>query len=314
MKFKLGDFVRFVDEKREGYVTRIINEQMVGVTDEDGFEIPVPETNITHVHGCQPVEMEDQSALVTTDPIAQFESKGIYLAVADDPRIASIVHFHLVNETSYQLLFSLTTEKQQQFKGEFAAIIPPKSAVKIYAAPLADLAIWPKFNFQILFYSSQNIELLAPLVVHEKFKAKDFGGSKKQVKLLHQPAWIIPLDQETPIIDPQKLKESFFRGTTEPETIEKPGNEIDLHIEKLRDDYQLLKATEILNIQLDHFHKCLDGAIVHKLSNIIFIHGVGHGSLRNEIHRAISKHPQVKTYKDARKEKFGYGATEVIFK
>ena len=37
--FKLGDFVRFVDEKREGYVTRIIDAQTFGVTDTDVFEI-----------------------------------------------------------------------------------------------------------------------------------------------------------------------------------------------------------------------------------------------------------------------------------
>ena len=39
MKYKLGDFVRFVDEKMEGFVTRIIDEQMIGVTGDDDFEI-----------------------------------------------------------------------------------------------------------------------------------------------------------------------------------------------------------------------------------------------------------------------------------
>ena len=49
--FKLGDFVRFVDEKREGYVTRVIDAVTLGVTDTDGFEIPVAISNLTHVHG-----------------------------------------------------------------------------------------------------------------------------------------------------------------------------------------------------------------------------------------------------------------------
>ena len=51
MNFKLGDFVRFVDERREGYITRIIDEQMVGVTGDDDFEIPMPASKITRVHG-----------------------------------------------------------------------------------------------------------------------------------------------------------------------------------------------------------------------------------------------------------------------
>ncbi|MGV8879282.1 MAG: Smr/MutS family protein [Sphingobacteriaceae bacterium] len=315
MKYKLGDFVRFIDEKREGYVTRVINEQMVGVTDEDGFEIPVPESNLTHVHGRQTIENENQGLNELPVSLEQFQCKGVYLAVADDPRVTAVVHFHIINETSYQLLFTLTTEKQQRFKGEFAGIIAPKSTVKIYSAPLADLSIWPKFNFQVLYYSSQITGLMAPLVVEEKFKAKDFNASKKQVKLLNQPAWIFSLDQEeAPLIDAQKLKESFFRGAEEITTVEKPGNEIDLHIEKLVADHQFLNAAEILSTQLTFFRKSLDGAVVHKLTAIIFIHGTGNGTLRNEIHKVISKHPQVQTFKDARKEKFGYGATEIIFK
>ena len=51
MQYKLGDFVRFVDERLEGYVTKIIDEQMIGVTVEDDFEIPVLASKVTYVHG-----------------------------------------------------------------------------------------------------------------------------------------------------------------------------------------------------------------------------------------------------------------------
>ena len=55
-------------------------------------------------------------------------------------------------------------------------------------------------------------------------------------------------------------------------------------------------------------------AIVHKLPSIIFIHGAGNGTLRYEIQKIITKHKQVKTYMDAHKERYGYGATEVVLK
>jgi dsDNA-specific endonuclease/ATPase MutS2 len=87
-----------------------------------------------------------------------------------------------------------------------------------------------------------------------------------------------------------------------------------LHIEKIRDDYHFLEQNEIINIQLAYFEQMLDAAIVNQMQSIIFIHGVGNGTLRHHIHKAVSKHPQVKTFMDARKEKFGYGATEVVFK
>jgi dsDNA-specific endonuclease/ATPase MutS2 len=37
---QVGDKVSFLNEKGEGIVTRIINKKMVGVTIEDGFELP----------------------------------------------------------------------------------------------------------------------------------------------------------------------------------------------------------------------------------------------------------------------------------
>jgi hypothetical protein len=315
MKYKLGDFVRFVDEKMEGFVTRIIDEQMIGVTGEDDFEIPVLASKVTTVHGYEPAGAA-KAGPVTDEPIlaGEFQKKGVYLAVISDAKANSVVHFYLINDTSFHIPATLTTEKQNVFKGEYAGIVAPKATVKIYSAQLADLQLWPKFIFYILFHTTQNIEPLAPLTVNEKFKAKDFAGAKKQVPILNQQGWLIRLDEPEMVIDAQKLKESFFKTAEEKVALEKPGKEIDLHIEKLRDDYQFLNSAEILSIQLAHFHKTLDAAIVHQLPEIIFIHGAGNGTLRNEIHKIISKHPKVQTFMDARKEKFGYGATKVILK
>ena len=84
MKFKLGDFVRFVDEKREGYVTKIIDAQTLGVTDEDGFEIPVAVSNLTSVHGHGVVAEETDTPKpiqVNLPSLSKIEN-GIYVAVA----------------------------------------------------------------------------------------------------------------------------------------------------------------------------------------------------------------------------------------
>jgi len=315
MKYKLGDFVRFVDEKMEGFVTRIIDEQMIGVTGEDDFEIPVLASKVTTVHGYEPAgTVKNNTIEDKTVPAGEFQTKGIYVAVISDPKANSVVHFHLVNDTSFQLLTTLTTGKQDHFKGEYAGTIAPKSSAKIYSEQLADLQLWPKFIFNVLFYTGQNIEPPAPLVYQEKFKAKDFSGSKKQVPVLNQQGWLIRLDEPEVIIDAQKLKESFFSTSEEKTTIEKPGTEIDLHIEKLRNDYQFINSAEILSIQLAYFQKTLDAAIVHQAPEIIFIHGAGNGTLRHEIHKILSKHHKIQTFMDARKEKFGYGATKVILK
>lgn len=315
MKYKLGDFVRFVDEKMEGFITRIIDDQMIGVTGEDEFEIPVLASKVTTVHGYEPAGSK-KNAVAEEKPVdlSQFDKKGIYVGVVADAKAQSVVHFHLVNTTSFQLLAAFSTEKQQVFKGEFSGVIAPRSSENIYSAQLADLQLWPTFIFHIIYNTKQNIEPPAPLVVKEKFKAKDFSTTKKQVPLLNQPGWIIRLDEPELVIDAQKLKESFFKPAEEKVVFEKPVSEVDLHIEKLRDDYQFLQSSEMLSIQLAHFHKALDAAIVHQLPDITFIHGAGNGTLRHELQKVLSKHPKVQTFMDARKEKFGYGATKVMLK
>jgi hypothetical protein len=314
MKYKLGDFVRFVDEKMEGFVTRIIDEQMIGVTGEDEFEIPVLASKVTTVHGYESAGTKKTTTEDKPVAITEFEKKGIYIGVVADAKANSVVHFHLVNNTSFLLLATLTTEKLQVFKGEFAEVIAPKSSAKIYSAQLADLQLWPRFIFNVIYSTKQNMEPPAPLVVNEKFKAKDFSTAKKAIPLLSEQGWMIRLDEPEMVIDAQKLKESFFETAEEKTVLEKPVNEVDLHIEKLRDDHQFLQSSEMLNIQLARFHKALDAAVVHQLPDIVFIHGAGNGVLRNELHKILGKHPKVQTFMDARKEKFGYGATKVILK
>ncbi|MGV3685814.1 MAG: DUF2027 domain-containing protein [Daejeonella sp.] len=313
MKYKLGEFVRFVEERREGYITRIINDTTIAVTDGDGFEIPVLASQVTRVHGQDPVDEPGAPDHVQVSQ-SEFIASGIFLAVAADKKAGSVVHLHIENTTSYQLLLTLNTEKGHKFKGEFNGIIKPESAVALYSASLSELDQWPKFHFQILLFTGGGTELKKPLEFSEKFRAKDFSGAKSKSHYLDQPAWLIQLDSHEPVIDPQKLKESFFKPAAEKLQVEKPGKEIDLHIEKLRDDHQFLSSSEILDIQLTHFRKSLDAAIVHKVSSVVFIHGSGNGTLRNEIYKIISKHAQVKTFMDAHKERFGYGATEVYFK
>src|SRR3954464_104034 len=102
MQIKLGDFVRFVDENLEGYVTRIIDNEMIGVTDVNDFEIPVLASKVTLVHG----EIPDDNAVVANRPAAvipaaEFKKDGVFLGLISDQHTTSVAHFHLVNDTSY---------------------------------------------------------------------------------------------------------------------------------------------------------------------------------------------------------------------
>lgn len=212
MQFKLGDFVRFVDENIEGYITRIIDKDTIGVTDSNDFEIPVQATKVTLVHGEIPDNdiVSNRPAVVV--PEAEFIKDGIFLGLITDQHSSSVAHFHLVNNSSFQLLASLTTEKGDHYKGEFAAVVPAHATKKIYSAQLGDIQIWPKFRLEILFHTTANVAPKEPIVYHERIKGKDLSVAKEDIALLKQKGWLIRLDAPEALIDAEKLKESFFKA------------------------------------------------------------------------------------------------------
>lgn len=314
MKYQLGEFVRFVDERREGYITKIINNEMVGVTGDDDFEIPVMVSNITRVHGHSSNPQTNQPQTIVESANESFVERGVFLVAIPDANKGSVVHFHVVNETSYQLMVSLKTLSKDIYKGAFFSDLGAGKSAKVYSGALPELDLWPSLSFQVLFYYAGNKKPKKPLEITFKFKSKDFAGSKKQAPLMKVNGWLFRMDEPELILDAEKIKESFFKSSEEKAQVLKPAKEVDLHIEKLRDDHHFLSKKEMIDIQLAHFHKNLEAAIVHNFESIVFIHGAGNGTLQHEIHKLVSKNPQVKTFMDAQKEKFGYGATKIILK
>lgn len=86
--------------------------------------------------------------------------------------------------------------------------------------------------------------------------------------------------------------------------------EVDLHLHELIDNYQQKSDHEKLMLQLKHFRKCMDAAISHRIKKVIFIHGVGKGTLRQEIIHALKDYDRIRHY-DAPLRKYGYGALTV---
>jgi len=211
MHLKIGDFVRFVDENLEGYVTRIIDKETIGVTDANDFEIPVMATKVTLIHGEIPDNGPLASSTISQAIPEVFVAEGISLGLISDQDIASVAHFHLVNESSFQLLASLTIEKNGNFTGEYAGIVKPHSTAKIYSGNMSDIQLWPKLRLEVLFHTKANEEPLAPLIYHEQLKGKDLSVAKVDIPLLKTKGWSIRLDKPAPVLDAEKLKNSFFK-------------------------------------------------------------------------------------------------------
>tara|TARA_B110000285_G_scaffold208914_1_gene249478 strand:- start:731 stop:1279 length:549 start_codon:yes stop_codon:yes gene_type:complete len=90
-----------------------------------------------------------------------------------------------------------------------------------------------------------------------------------------------------------------------------PPMEVDLHIHQLVPKTRGLDNFEMLNIQLDTARYKILFAISKKIQRIVFIHGVGEGVLRYELHRLLKEYEGQLKFYDADYQKYGIGATEV---
>ena len=180
------------------------------------------------------------------------------------------------------------------------------------------------FLFQVLHFKKGHQQLKEPLIRKMRFKASSFYKSKQEAPMIGEEAYLFQLDAQLKPLNPQVLASSMTSSNTpdlgenqffREKTPQKPKPEIDLHAETLLgEQFDKTPKDKLLEKQLDAFEVALDNAILTNMDEITFIHGVGNGVLKSEIHKRLSKHDGVKFYQDAKKQKFGYGATAVTFK
>ncbi len=213
MTFKIGDFVRFVDEDIEGYITSFHKGDLVGVTDEAGFEIPVPVSKVTLVYGQRKREdmegVEEKSAQQEAD--TPFITEGVSLAITGDSQ-SGVLSFFLVNESSFDLYYAVGAKNGTSVKGIQAGQVRPQSTTQVYTANAASAGNWPVLLFQVLFYTERANDGKAPLSVERKIRPADLSAQKVQVPLLGKKAWLFRLDNPvtTANADIDKLKEHFI--------------------------------------------------------------------------------------------------------
>lgn len=86
---------------------------------------------------------------------------------------------------------------------------------------------------------------------------------------------------------------------------------IDLHADALLDTTQGMSSADILQYQLDTFHKVIEENKKNKGIKIVFIHGKGEGVLRRALIHELTYRYKHLRYQDASFQEYGYGATQV---
>ncbi|WP_299114166.1 Smr/MutS family protein [uncultured Winogradskyella sp.] len=97
---------------------------------------------------------------------------------------------------------------------------------------------------------------------------------------------------------------------TKPKKRHRPTFVVDLHIHQLTDSTKGMTNFDMLNLQLDTARGQLEFAIRERMPKMVFIHGVGEGVLKQELHTVLRRYNNV-TFYDADYKEYGLGATEV---
>jgi len=304
---KPGDKVRFKHGKEEGIVRRIINSRDVEVEIQDGFLIPALMKELVVVASAESfVATEEPGQEIAPEKL---KTDGVYLAFLPfNDRIYSI---HLINESDLDVLFTFGYLKEDAYTGVSTGSLKSNAHIKVGEASIKDFDSWPAWIVQCLYFSYGQSLYKEPLVRKLNIKASTFYKNKKQLPIINEQGYLFKIDDRQTPINKEKLVQEMYSAPQEVKELSRPASEIDLHIEKLTAHPEKLSNSEMLELQIRHFQKNLDNAIASGMDEITFIHGVGNGILKLKIQEILSRTKNIAYFKDAKKEKFGYGATLV---
>lgn len=339
MKYQIGDDILVLHSNEEGKVVEIINDKMVMI-EVRGVKFPAYMDQIDfpyfHRFTKKPVVPEkkvtpkiyiDQVPAEKPQPNQIKVANGVWLSFLpkfslDDfnDEVVETLKIHLVNKTDHDLQF----DYRQLFNGEenFGLINEVKAFHDFYLHDIPFEAVndAPSFQFDFSLIKPQKHKAdhfetslkLRPKQIFQKVEALKESNEPTFSFLLFETypdkaADYFPLDSLTAkgfkVYDISKAKEKL-----------PPARSIiDLHIEKLVDKWEKMTPFEMLTVQLTELEKWMDIAVAHKQAELIVIHGVGAGKLREEVHEFLKTRKEVKHFINQYDSRFGYGATRVLF-
>lgn len=338
MKYEVGDKILVLHSNEEGEVVELMNEQMVMI-DVDGVRFPVYMDQIDFPYFKRFSEnklFDPKKEKKYIDDLKKEKSTtkykvtdGVWLAflpvfnkdVFDDDVVESF-KLYLINQTgepynfTYNILFGGVSDLE--LKNQIYSL----TDFYLHDVAFDKMNDAPKFEFEfsLIEFNKKKAEYFEASL---KLKAKQLFQKIEEMKIKNEPTFSYQLFAEYPdkvvedIPDLKPLSGAGYRiyDASKPDrNIEPPRSVIDLHIEKLTDDWKHLSNFEILTLQLKIFEKYYHLSIAHHQPNLIVIHGVGSGKLRNEIHELLKTKKEVKTFVNQYHPNFGFGATEIYFK
>jgi len=351
MAIKIGDKVRFLNVTGGGVVSKIINKELIEVTDQDGFDIPILARECVVVESgekadtSQKLKEDKQEESVQLEEISPVEEKympqeetpegenlNVWIAfLPTDIKVLSITSYecYLINDSNYYLGYNIAHGNGTRFMSRSTGFIQPNTKIFIEEIKKEQLNDLELLNIQLfafkrdkayLYKPSYDVQLkINPVKFYKlhSFTENDFFDEKALLFGIINNN--LPGDK-TPVVIPENLPEIMMQKESKSpaKEIRKEAFpeilEVDLHINQLLDNLSGLTNADMLKHQLDKFNQTLQENAKRKGQKIVFIHGKGDGVLRNELLKQLkSKYP---TYysQDASFREYGFGATMITIR
>ena len=322
----------------EGEVVGIIDKKMVTV-DVGGVQFPVYTDQIEYPYFKRFTQKKAAPAPQKkyVDNVKKEKSSAIkgynvaegvwisFLPVFDkdifDDDVVEYFRIYLVNNTDTEFKFDYhlryTGESEFNLRNE----ILPFNDFYIHDVEFEKLNDAPRFDFEFSLVKADkkkadHFEASLKIKAKQLFLRIEEMLQKQEASFSYLLMETYPDKVHTEKVDLHKLSAAGFKvydAGQARQHIPPARTVVDLHIEKISNEWKHLSNFEILTAQLREFEKYYELAVLHIQPTLIVIHGVGEGKLRDEIHDILRLKPEVKSFVNQYHPLYGYGATEIYF-
>ncbi len=241
----------------------------------------------------------------------------------------TVYDVHLVNDCGYGIMYVTAMITEGAYRGLQAGMLESKTSIHVARIQGEDLKQINSLRLETLFFKKGAYMPQEPMRYELKidefyltdpvnYATNEYFDEKALIYNISEEYLMAEIEGVAYEVQAQFERQKKQADAPKPQPVKKMQDddkeEVDLHIEQLVDQYKSLTPAEILDIQLGRFGNVLEEAIRNRRKRIVFIHGVGNGRLRLEIHRMLDhKYPKLR-YQDASFKEYGYGATMVILR
>jgi hypothetical protein len=334
MKFQIGDKVTVLHSNEEGEVVDVINDKMVMV-DVRGVKFPAYTDQLDLPYFKRFTEKKPfpakQKKYIDELPKEKNTGKaetpdGVWLSFlpissidefGDD--IVESLKIHLINKSNhgYRFVYHLSYLNDEGFElNNEVFSFRDFYLHDILFESLNDSPIF-EFEFSLINPDKKKADYFETVL---RLKPKQVFEKIEEIKRKGEATFSYKLFDEYPdkkekeeigVMNKLSSHYKMYEASKARQNLPPARSVVDLHIEKLTDEWNRMSNFEMLTLQLKEFEKYYDLAVAHHLSSIIFIHGLGTGKLRDELHELLRLKKEVKTFVNQYHPSYGYGATEV---